>query len=352
MGFKPTAADPCVYIRRRHGHITIIAAYVDDILVYGSTNDADRAGVFAALSKHFDLKDLGELRHALGVEIDRLPDDNGYALHQSSYVRLLLTRYHMDDARSIGTPASTELLTARLPSEPTCPRPDLYRSLVGALLYCLHTRPDCAFAVSQLAKFMSNPSAAHWNAAKRVLRYLSGTLDYRLRYPGGAAGVVELDGFGDADWANDTDSRKSVSGTIVRVNGCPVHWRSFRQPIVAHSSTEAELIALDLVAREVLWHRLLLSNLGFPQRSATTIYQDNQSTIKFASNAVYSQRTKHIDVRYRCIRDWVHDGTVRLKYLSTLEMLADGLTKPLGASKFRDFVQALGLVPPPPANEL
>lgn len=344
LGFQPTAADPCVYLRPQDGVTTIAACYVDDI-IYGSTSEAARKEFYDRLSKEYDLKDLGYLQNALGVQVERA-DNGSYSIHQSAYISRLLAKFDMADARPIDTPAACPPLTIRLRSEPRCSRPDLYRSLVGALLYALHTRPDCTFSVSQLAKFMNDPSESHWRAAKRVLRYLKGTQDLRLHYSADAS-VIELDASADSDWASCTDSRKSVSGTIVRVNGTPVHWRSFRQPIVAHSSTEAELIALDLVAREVLWHRLLLSNLGFPQCDPTIIFQDNQSTIKFSNNPTYSQRTKHIDVRYHCIRNWITDGTVKLQYQSTLEMIADGLTKALGSNKFKLFVERLCLLPPP-----
>ena len=345
MGFKATAADPCVYTRTdRDGTVSLVAVYVDD-LVYGSTCPRTQRRILADLKSKYDIKDLGKLSYCIGMIIDHI--DGGYAIHQSSYIDRILERFRMKDCKPIDTPACTVPLSKRLPSEPPARRHDLYLQLVGCLLYAQHTRPDVTFAVSQLASFMQDPSEAHWRAAQRVLRYLKGTRTYCLRYTKSGSTTAVLDAYGDADWANDGDSRKSRSGTLVRINGVPVHWRSFMQPIVTHSSTEAELVALDLIARETKWFRFFLHDLRALQSGPTTIYQDNQSTMKLAKNPINHQRTKHVDVRYHAIRGWITDQSIRLVYCPTDEMIADGLTKPLGTVKFKTFVDSLTLAPAP-----
>ena len=148
----------------------------------------------------------------------------------------------------------------------------------------------------------------------------------------------------------DADDRKSQAGTLVQINGTPVHWRSFKQPIVAHSSTEAELIGLDLVARETIWFRRLLQDPRSIAPGPTVVHQDNQSTIRLATNPVYQQRTKHINVRYLAVRTWVTDQSLRLLYCPTDRMIADGFTKPLGKFKHREFTNQLGLVTPTSHN--
>ena len=176
--------------------------------------------------------------------------------------------------------------------------------------------------------------------AKHLLRYLNGTAHYKLNYK--AAGD-ELVGYADSSWADDIETRRSTSGILLLYNGVPVHWRSTRQNIVAHSTTEAELIALDLIARETMWFRNLLSDIGLPRSNATMIHQDNQSTIKLVENPIYHQRTKHIEVRFYAIRDWITDKKLQVRYTKTAEMLADGLTKPMGKRQLDKFVKAINL---------
>ena len=156
-------------------------------------------------------------------------------------------------------------------------------------------------------------------------------------------GKIVLSAYGDADWANDLEDRRSVSGILVTINDVPVHWRSMKQIMVTHSSTESELIALDLAAREVLWFRKLLTHMGLAQTTPTTVYQDNQSTMKLASEPIYRQRTKHIEVRYFAIREWIEKLEIKLQYLPTNQMVADGFTKPLTANKHQQFTKLLNM---------
>ena len=218
----------------------------------------------------------------------------------------------------------------------------LYQSVVGSLMYLATcTRPDIAYAVGMLARFSSKPNQSHWTAAKRVLRYLRGTVNFGILYRG-ESGVL---GYSDADWAGDADDRKSTSGYMFLIAGGPVSWKSRKQSTVALSTAEAEYVALSTAVQECMWMQRLLSELGNPPDGPTTILEDNQSSIAMAKNPQFHGRAKHIDIKHHFIRDQVSIGSIELQYCPTNEMLADVLTKGLAHEKFSILRERAGVVP-------
>ncbi|KXJ62360.1 hypothetical protein RP20_CCG010799 [Aedes albopictus] len=224
------------------------------------------------------------------------------------------------------------------------PFPDtfLYRSLIGALLYvAVNARPDIASAVSILGRKVSAPTENDWKAAKRIVKYLKGTMEMRLRFePGKEWALV---GYSDADWAGDHASRRSTTGFIFFFGSGPVAWASRRQTSVSLSSMEAEYIALSETCQELLWLRRLMADLGEDVSKATTVFEDNQSCLSFVKAERTSKRSKHIDTRQHFVKDMTERGEAALVYCPTERMVADALTKPLGATKFRQLVEMSGL---------
>ena len=218
-----------------------------------------------------------------------------------------------------------------------------YKSAVGALQYlALSTRPDIAQAVNFVSRFASKPGAQNWRDVKRILRYVAGTRALGItfkRSPDPNAAL--LHGFADADWGGDLQQRRSTTGFIFKIAGGPVTWRSKLQATVALSTAEAEYLSAAEAAREALWLRSLLHDLGLPQDDATIIFDDNQGAIAMTVNSGLHQRTKHIDVRHHFIKQHVDEGRVILKYLPTEDMVADILTKPLAARRFIELRGAL-----------
>ncbi|CAG7821978.1 unnamed protein product, partial [Allacma fusca] len=207
-----------------------------------------------------------------------------------------------------------------------------YRQLVGSLIFLAKcTRPDISFAVSKLSQFLNSYDKDHWKAAKQVLRYLKGTSNLGIRYNPGR--TLKLTGYSDSDYAGDKTERKSTSGQVFFLGKQLISWTSRKQPCVAMSSTEAEYIALASAAREAIWLRRFLNELGYHQDQPTTIFVDNQSTIKLAKNPELHSRTKHIDVRYHYTRTLVEAGEIQVEYTPTTSQKADGLTKALMKSK-------------------
>jgi len=155
--------------------------------------------------------------------------------------------------------------------------------------------------------------------------------------------MLKLIGYSDANWGNNTDTRKSTTGYLFYLSGGVVSWSSKRQATVALSSTEAEYMALTHTTKESIWLRTILKELGFAQNDATTLYEDNQSCIALAKNPIHHARTKHIDIQHHFVREKVESKEVELAYMSTDDMVADALTKPLARPKFAKLVAQMNL---------
>ena len=280
------------------------------------------------------------------MEINRLPD-GALLLTQTKYIQDLLARHGMENCSRVLTPMALTKLE-KAPEGFTADPKDLndYQTLLGELMHLMvQTRPDLAQAITRLAQFMSKPTDEHWQALKHVLRYLRGTEELGICW-NLAIGNLTLSVWTDSSWGDDPDDSWSTSGYIVLMAGGPVAWKSTKQQSVALSSTEAEYMGQTMAATQVMWTRGLLKELQINStipKDATVIFADNQGAIKLAENPIFQRRSKHIAVRYHFTRDLIQQGEIELAYRSTQDMVADGLTKPLGPVKFAQFVKGLGL---------
>lgn len=215
-----------------------------------------------------------------------------------------------------------------------------YQRLIGSLMYlAVSTRPDIAYAVNFLSQFNTNYDIEHWKAAKRILRYLKGTIDYGLRYK--KIGLP-LFGFADADWGANLVDRRSYSGYAFILAGAAISWEARKQRTVALSSNEAEYMALSEATKEALHLQGIMSNTKM-SNGCTTIHNDNQGAQELVRNTGYHPRTKHIDVRHHFIRESYAKERIKLEYTPTEEMPADMLTKGLTGTKHRDCLLTLGM---------
>jgi hypothetical protein len=347
LGFQSLHSDSCVYIKRDGSAVVYVLVYVDDLLLV--TNDtAQLTATKAALSSRFDMKDMGEAQFILGVQIRRNRERRQLSLSQREYVRTILKRFRMEDCKPAASPMATGVKLLRDDPKDAASTDDMsqvpYSSAVGALMYAaLATRPDIAFAVTALCQFMANPAISHWNAAKRVFRYLQGTMDYELRYGWDGGKSQSLYGYSDSDWGNDVNDRRSVTGWVFLLHDAAVSWQSIKQPTVALSSVEAEYMAATQATREAVWWRAFLAELGIPQATATTIFSDSQGAIALGKNPEHHKRTKHIDIQHHYVREQVAAGNVALSFIGTENMLADVLTKPLAAERHATLAAGIGV---------
>jgi hypothetical protein len=204
----------------------------------------------------------------------------------------------------------------------------------------LGTRPDICAAVRALSPFAATFGCEHIEGIKHIFRYLAGTMNRGIVY---TAGGGELVGYTDADWANDTMNRKSVSGNVFLLSGGAISWMSKQQANIADSSTYAEYIAAAEAAKELVWLRRLLEELHEGIAGPTILHIDNRAADLLARNPVNHAATKHVDVRYHFIRECIADGTTSLKLIGTNDMAADVLTKSLAKVKHERFCLMMGM---------
>lgn len=253
----------------------------------------------------------------------------------------------MEDAKPVSTPSD---INQKLSINTTSNKEEdgditgsvPYQELVGCLLYLVQgTRPDIAFAVNDVSRFNLNHRTVHWKAVKRILRYLKGTIDFKLHYT--KNGNTDLVGYTDSDWASDIDKRRSCSGHFFKLSNGAVSWYSKRQQTVALSSTEAEYMAMASCVQESIWLKQFGCELDKSFEESVQLLCDNQSAISLSKSDGYRQRTKHIDIRHHYLREKVEDGTVVIKYIATNEMAADNLTKAVTKDKQNFCSKEMGL---------
>jgi len=281
---------------------------------------------------------MREVKDFIGMKVMRNRMANTLTLSNPKHTATLLEAFGMDKAMPNKTPmASGVKLTKK--GEGLLPEGNRDAELVGCLLYLsTTTRPDIAFAVGVLSRFMSCPEEDHLHAATGVLRYLREKTRLGVVY----SGSEPLQGFFDADWAGDIDGRRSTTGSVFTCNGGAITWTSKRQSPVATSTAEAEYAAAAMANKEALWLRKLTSALC-GDGGAVPMGQDNQSCLALVNNPEATGRTTHVDVAYHMVRDYQARGDVAFYFLPSVEMPADGLTKPLLAPAFTAFRAAVGV---------
>ncbi|CAK9827496.1 Retrovirus-related Pol polyprotein from transposon TNT 1-94 [Anthophora retusa] len=203
------------------------------------------------------------------------------------------------------------------------------------------TRPDISHVVSTLAQFNDCNGEAHWVAAKRVLRYLKGTINYSINYRK-SDDCLQI--YVDADWGRCKMDRRSYTGYVTTLSNGPISWKSTKQRAVALSSTEAEYVALAEAVKDGIYFSEFLKELGFCALSKMTVYNDNLGAQLLAKNPIVHPRTKHINIRFHFLRDVFKRDNFKLEYLSFENMPADVLTKPLPRDKHYFCIERMGIV--------
>ena len=307
--------------------------HVDDI-IFSFSDDSVASNFKTALLTRFEGTDDGLVTRYVGLDIAQ--NDDVTHITQEPLVRELLEKFDMSSCTPVLTPMEpgTHLLDSDRPLTPDPILRHKYQEITGTLQYLVtSTRPNLAYAASQLAKYMSNPGPVHMAAAKRVLRYLKGTAHLGLTYSKDSATPNTLLAYADADWAACVDTRRSYSGYVIMLNGAAIGWKTQQQKSVATSTTEAEFVSASKCSDDVLWFRRVLSDAGAPQREPTLLKEDNRACRLLSENPIQS-RSRHIDLRVMSLRERVADGTIRVVDCPTHDMVADPLTKNLPSPAF------------------
>ena len=330
-GFVRSKNDLCLYIHRIGKAVTYVLLYVDDIFVVCS-DVAELNRMKADMSERFKITDLSRDSRFLGVDITWNRERGEVTLSQSRYIQQVLSKFRMSDCNAVKTPMLENIRIEKDKDEPLTKKP--YRQLIGCLSYiaCM-TRPDINFAVNRLSQFQECATDMMYEQAKRILRYLKGSIDLKLHYSRGDE--FEVVGYADADFGSDTSDRKSRMGYVFLLGGNAVSWKSVKQNSVALSTAEAEYIALSTAITEGLWLKQLLVDLNI-NCDRIVMKEDNKNAILFGNNNDNNKsRCKHIDVRYRFINDEIQKGNVKVEYVRSEYQTADIFTKALNQNFIR-----------------
>ncbi|CAI7810510.1 unnamed protein product [Closterium sp. NIES-54] len=302
LGFAPATADPSLFLRTDTSLPPLyVLVYVDDLVFATADTEA-----LTLVLQHFGFQ---------------------FSLPQLT---------PLSTSHSLSAPSSDESV------EPSGPYPEL----VGCLMYLMTcTRPDLAYPFSLLACYVApgRHRKVHWDAAKRVLRYLCSTSGMGLVL--GGRGPVVFTGHADTSWIDDSATQRSSQGYTFSLDSGSVSWRSTRSSSVLSSSCEAEIYAGAMAAQELRWLTYLLTNLGEQPRSPPVLYVDNKAMIALCQKHRLEHRTKHTALRYFLARELQQRGQIRLAYVATRANTADIFTKALPPGDHQRFSIVLCLVP-------
>jgi len=289
---------------------------VDNCLLIGPNKDYI-ASLKKALHKVYAIEDRGPANFFLGVQIVQDRSKRQLWLHQAQYVKEALRTFNLEDSRPLLVPLQPGLLNELAKSyQKTVSSPEikLYQQIIGTLMYLmLMTRPDIAFSVQWLSRFLQAPTVAHLNAAKGLLKYLKGTMNLAIIYSytvSKSLQTLQPVGYCDSNFAGNKVTSKSTYGYLFKLAGGPISWKSKRATTIALSTTEAETDALTETIRELQWLKGLFEEIKISINPPLVIHYDNQGSISNASNPNLHSRTKHTLLKFSYVRECVQKGIV------------------------------------------
>ncbi|CAI7927947.1 unnamed protein product [Closterium sp. NIES-54] len=354
-GFKKSECDHSLFLLQEKEQFLMLLVYVDDILFF-SKSSAMIEHVEEMLEMQLKCSKMGDVNYYLGMHVERDLNKGVLRLHQRKYCEGQAEKYGLQDGGKPATPLPSGFTMEPCADEEVVGESDrkLFHSMVGALNYAAnHTRPDIAFATSRLASVVSRPSHEQLEAAKRLVRYVSATASVGLEYSAvrqrlqrGAAdlgkGEMLLTCYTDAGFNSVKADGTSIGGYVCLFGGGAVSWRRKKQNEVGQSSCETEYMALHHGAKEVVWLRRLLEEIGVCQKEPTVIFCDNESAVKLAKNACLDGLMKHIRPKWHWMRRLL-DKEVRLEIVKTHQQAADILTKGLAESEHWKGMKLAGM---------
>ncbi|KAG8503082.1 hypothetical protein CXB51_000899 [Gossypium anomalum] len=317
LGYIQSSSNFSLFVKKDVASFTALLVYVDDVILAGDNFD-EIARVKAFLDFTFRIKDLGDLKYFLGLEVAR--SSAGIHLCQRKYALDILSDFSFLACKPVKTPMATKLprdASAELLSDNT-----LFQKLIGRLLYL--------------------PTITHLQAAYRVLRYLNGCPASGLFFYASSSPVLKA--FSDSDWAGCPMARRSVTGYCLFYGDFLISWKAKKQTTVSRSSSEAEYRALASTSCEIQWLRSLLRDLHLPIFGPTALFCDNNSTLQLAANPIFHERTKHIEIDCHLVHEKVQSVVIKLLPCSSKDQLANIFTKALAAVPFQIMLSKLGLL--------
>ena len=346
-GLQPLVTDSCVFKFREGTRVCFVLIFVDDIIIAANCEDL-RKKVEKALSDRFKMKNLGELKHFVGIRVQHTAQ--GIKISQSEYIEKILEHFRIGSCNEAKLPQPSSVKLSSRTGSPRDKSERLamsklpYRQLIGSLLYLFGTIPEICFCVILLSSFVSDPGFSHWNAALYVLKYLKRVMHNQLIFLPNQTPVITA--FSDSDWGNNVDHRRSVSGYIIYLGTTPIVWKSkYQKGAQALSSCEAEYRAMVACCKDLRWLAQHLSELGIFFTTPINLYCDNEAAIALAANPVNHDRTKHIDIEYHVLRTYIDEGFIRTCSVDSKNNPADLFTKSVNLNTFSSLINAVYKLP-------
>ena len=330
-----------MYRRSNKRFFLLVGVHVDDVIISGP-NVKDIKQFKQEMQKKFSMSNLGLLSYYLGIEVKQ--SSEGITLCQGGYTTKILKSMGMSVCNLCTTPMEVRLRLRKIKEGDEVVEATAYRSIIGSLRYLVNTRPDIAYSVGVVSRYMEAPGKQHWAAVKQILRYLKGTMEYGCRYERGTDLKPFLLGFSDSDFAGDVEDRKSSNGIAYFLGTSLVTWASQKQKIVTLSSCEAEYVVGAAAACQGIWLSRLVGDLLGTQVAPVKLLMDNLSAIALSKNPVCHDRSKHIDTKYHFLRECIEDGKVEIDHIGTADQLADMFIKALGRVRFQELRKKLGVI--------
>ena len=335
-GWTQSEWDPCLYYLKSNGKfVGYLIVYVDDILFTGHLKHW--TALLEHINLHVPINDQGPPAKFLGVDI--IYTTAGVFLSMKSYIIKMLSRFSFTNTTPTkATPMNPDIKLTPATAD-SVPNPATlleYQQKIGTLLFLSQYRPDFSYTIGKLCKFLVNPTSAHLNAANRVIQYAKGTMNHCLF--GKRNGSLSVEAHVDSDWGSDPNSRRSVSGFIVTIDGLVILHYSREQKSVSLSSMEAELFAMSQGIRSLGYLRSIMVELGIiKQDHKFLVMSDSSSAIEMCHNSSGRSPQKHIDIRLRWLQEKL-GIQFSIGWISTVDNLADALTKALSIGPHAVFL--------------
>ena len=382
LNLKPCTHEPNLYYTSNYkdntGKRVLFLRQVDDFAI-SCEDEALCEEVIEDINSEMTIQitKLGKISRFNGVDVEQAR--HYVKLYNTTYIRKILKNHDWLQNElpmsAFPLPMRSDSAYAKCLETATPLTPDerdqmekdygfTYRQGIGEILYALVTcRPDISYATIKLSQYSTRPAKIHFDALKEVYKYLQATeadgiyywrTSPRMDLPIGTMPICKNDdnyddtdihtrqqhsesilhAAVDSDFAGDTTHRKSVTGIVIKLAGGAVLYKTAYQPTIAGSSTEAEFAAAAAAAKHILHLRTLLEEIGLRQEAATILFEDNQGALLMANAQRPTKRTRHMDIRYFTIQQWVAEDLLCLKRIDTDDNYSDSMTKALGRTLF------------------
>ena len=348
-GFQRSEMDPCLFVKDlEQGGNVYLVMWVDDCLMIGKSDEIDNA--IKDIKQHFKIVESNSLDDYLSCEIKIDKEGKTGWIGQPHLIKKLEQKFGdmLKGTQRHTTPGTPHGNFPPLQEGETGidrEEHELFRSGVGQLLYLTkYSRPDIANSVRVLTRHVKKPSRAAFKEMKRLIKFVLDTRECGLKFIPTEPDEMkrwDLVMYTDSDWAGDKETRKSITGYILFVLGCPVLWRSRQQPVISLSSSEAEVYALSEAAKEIAFVYQLLMTMGIETQLPIVCRVDNMGAIFMAENVNTGNKSKHIDLRTKYVTEFCESGFIKIMFVRSRENKSDGFTKNVTKEIYEDHSKSM-----------